>query len=205
VSKKGLSTSVLGSHLGFDVPAVVRRGGAGPLHSVAPEAMEPAEQGRAAESAGPPAHAKEPAHPHKPLVEDTRQEASPAASVDQNADNRASPDEEAASAREAELDEEMDTPRAHDSQEVRRSSSTPVTKRKPPMRIESRSSVYRVGTQRAPYERADGTKTEKAGFTAPHGFKEEINLFCLTHRLGTTSEWIVATLRKEMERARRKS
>jgi hypothetical protein len=51
-----------------------------------------------------------------------------------------------------------------------------------------------------PYERADGVKTEKMTFTGPHGFKEELNLFCMLHRLGPASEWVVATLRKEMER-----
>ena len=199
MSKKGLTTSVLGSHLGFDVPAVVRRGSA-PLHSVAAEeTVEASEQGRAADADEPRVRAGEPAEAVAIAVE-TRPEAASAAA---NATKRAPAATDAHAGLDDDADEE-DEPSREFEAEARRAASVPVARRKQPMKVESRSSVYRVGTQRSPYERADGTKTEKAGFTAPHGFKEELNLFCMTHRLGTTSEWIVATLRKEMERTRRK-
>ena len=192
MSKKGLTTSVLGSHLGFDVPAVVRRGNA-PLHSVAPEtpeAPESPEPGRAAEAVEARAAAPEGAGVAAPAADRSRE---PAA---------AEPPDPRPSV-EPQRSDDDEPIRALDA-ETHRAPQATSSRRKQPVKVESRSSVYRVGTQRAPYERADGTKTEKAGFTAPHGFKEELNLFCLTHRLGTTSEWIVATLRREMERTRRK-
>jgi hypothetical protein len=194
MSKKGLTTSVLGSHLGFDVPAVVRRGSP-PLQAVSDDLGEPAEQSRAVtESSAPEAPSEQP--------REAATEREAVASVRSDIMRKQAP---AVAPAADELEEhDADEPDLEPEHDARRAPAG-VSRRKQPAKVESRSSVYRVGTQRAPYERADGTKTEKAGFTAPHGFKEEINLFCLTHRLGTTSEWIVATLRKEMERTRRRS
>lgn len=230
MSKKGgLTSSVLGNHLGFDVPAVVRRKDGAALHSVeatreapskadaapaevAREAAsvpskpaldsEAAREGRAARRAGgedavrAPVEEKALSHPaneETSTAQPTAEPAEPAESAPSEVGGSVSDDEaEGFGAGEGSAVYQRPATSA------RRRSAAPL-----PSKPDTRSSIYRVGTQRAPYQRADGTKTEKVGFTAPHGLKEEINLFCLTHKLGPASEWMVATLRKEMERQRR--
>ena len=64
---------------------------------------------------------------------------------------------------------------------------------------ELKAASYRVGTRENPHRRVDGTQTQKLTFTAPHGLHREINLFCQQNNLNR-SEWMVATLQEAMER-----
>ncbi len=64
--------------------------------------------------------------------------------------------------------------------------------------------AYRVGTQKNPYQRGDGTQTQKITFTGPWGLKRELERFCIDRDV-SRSEWIVATLREAMARESRAS
>lgn len=174
-TQRGLSGgSVLESHLGFSVPSVVRRGTAPTPSPESPPAEQPAPE-------------------QAPVEVPTMQNPTPAIVAHQLVEERAVPP--------------LSEPKAAEEHEVAELVAAPdnnVLRIKKQGKGAIARSAYRVGTQKNPYQRGDGTQTQKITFTGPWGLKRELERFCIDRDV-SRSEWIVATLREAMARESRAS